>query len=52
MNILYIFISTNKYVIVDWKSAKERYRMVLEQMCMWCGEGSPDEVTFKLRIWR
>ena len=42
----------NTNVIVEWKSAKERYRMVLEQMCVWCREGSPDEVTFKLRIHR
>lgn len=43
-------INTNEYVIGDWKSAKERYRIVVEQVCMWCGEGSLDEVTFKLRI--
>lgn len=35
-------INTNEYVIVDWKSAKERYRIVVEQVCMWCGESGCD----------
>ena len=32
-------INTIKYAVIDWKSAEERYRVVLELMCMWCREG-------------
>lgn len=35
----HIHANAIKCAIVDWKSTTKRYRMVLEQMCMWYSEG-------------